>query len=74
MYEDATTPVATLHVDPDRPVIVIIGPEGGIAPDELELFEGVGAVTLSMGPTILRTSTAGAVAVTQVRLLAEVGR
>lgn len=43
---------------------IIIGPEGGIAPEEVEALKGSAATlfTLSLGPTILRTETAGVVA------------
>jgi 16S rRNA (uracil1498-N3)-methyltransferase len=56
--------------DPAAPTVLVIGPEGGVAPDELAAFEAAGASPCGLGPTVLRTSTAGAVAVAQVRLLA----
>ena len=43
-------------------VVVVIGPEGGIAPQERQAFEDAGAVSVRMGPHVLRTSTAGVVA------------
>jgi 16S rRNA (uracil1498-N3)-methyltransferase len=43
-------------------VVLVVGPEGGIADDEIAAFEMAGAVTCRLGPTVLRTSTAGAVA------------
>lgn len=43
-------------------VILVIGPEGGIAPEEVAALTGAGAVTARLGPTVLRTSTAAAVA------------
>lgn len=42
-------------------VVLVVGPEGGIAPEELEAFAGAQHVRL--GPTVLRTSTAGVAAV-----------
>ncbi len=36
-----------------------IGPEGGIAPFEAEIFEGAGIPAVSLGKLILRTETAG---------------
>ncbi|MDQ1512478.1 MAG: rRNA (uracil1498-N3)-methyltransferase, partial [Microbacteriaceae bacterium] len=46
---------------PNRPssLALVVGPEGGIAPDELAALIAAGARTARMGPTVLRTSTAG---------------
>lgn len=43
---------------------IVIGPEGGISPEEVDLIMNSNAhvFTLSLGPTILRTETAGVVA------------
>ena len=41
---------------------VVIGPEGGITDAELTVLTGAGAVAARLGPTVLRTSTAAAVA------------
>jgi 16S rRNA (uracil1498-N3)-methyltransferase len=46
----------------DGDVIVVVGPEGGIADDELATFAAAGAVSVRMGAPVLRTSTAGAAA------------
>lgn len=47
-------------IRPDgRDLVFVVGPEGGIAPDELELLESAGAVRVRLGATVLRTSTAG---------------
>ncbi|MGH3341880.1 MAG: RsmE family RNA methyltransferase, partial [Carbonactinosporaceae bacterium] len=40
-------------------VVLVVGPEGGITPDELAAFAARGAGSYRLGPTILRTSTAG---------------
>lgn len=40
-------------------VVVVVGPEGGIAPEELERLWAAGAVAARLGSTVLRTSTAG---------------
>lgn len=63
LHEDATTPLASLDVPTDGEIVVIVGPEGGIAPDELAAFEAAGAVTVRLGDEVLRTSTAGLAAV-----------
>ena len=49
-------------------VLVVVGPEGGIDGTELTELEEAGAATVRLGPHVLRTSTAGPVA---VALLAE---
>ncbi|MDY7543686.1 MULTISPECIES: 16S rRNA (uracil(1498)-N(3))-methyltransferase [unclassified Cryobacterium] len=42
-----------------RDIVLVVGPEGGIAASELELLESAGAVRVRLGDTVLRTSTAG---------------
>jgi 16S rRNA (uracil1498-N3)-methyltransferase len=44
-------------------VAVVIGPEGGLEEAEVALLKSRGAITVSLGGTILRTETAGIVAV-----------
>ena len=41
----------------DSPVILAVGPEGGWADEELELFAKSGWTPASLGPTILRAET-----------------
>ncbi len=47
-------------------LLLIIGPEGGISPLELELAREAGAVPVSLGRRILRAETAGLVAMSAV--------
>lgn len=42
---------------------IVIGPEGGIAPEEIALLEQAGCSPITLGPRILRTETAGLAAV-----------
>jgi len=42
-----------------RDIAIVVGPEGGITPAELELFTQAGAVRVRLGAHILRSSTAG---------------
>ncbi len=44
-------------------IAVVVGPEGGISPQEVELFVSSGAVPVSLGSNVLRASTAGPAAV-----------
>ncbi len=53
-------------------IVLIVGPEGGISPEELRAFTEAGGVSYRMGPTVLRTSTAGTAAAAV--LLARAGR
>lgn len=53
-------------------IVLVVGPEGGITPEELVLFAEAGAAPYRMGPTVLRTSTAGTAAAAV--LLARSGR
>jgi 16S rRNA (uracil1498-N3)-methyltransferase len=51
---------------PEPPVTratLVIGPEGGLAPEEVDALRGAGAVVGGLGPRILRTDTAGPVGV-----------
>lgn len=46
-----------------HPVVgIVVGPEGGITPEEVAALEVAGARTVRLGPHVLRTSTAGPVA------------
>ena len=45
---------------------IAIGPEGGFSPEEEALAQNMGYQILSLGPRILRTETAGIVAITAV--------
>jgi 16S rRNA (uracil1498-N3)-methyltransferase len=63
LHEDASVPLAGVEVPATGRVVVVVGPEGGIAPDELATLESAGAVTVRLGDEVLRTSTAGVVAV-----------
>jgi 16S rRNA (uracil1498-N3)-methyltransferase len=56
------TVVASVLPD-ERDVVLVVGPEGGIAPDELAALSAAGARLVRLGDTVLRTSTAGAAAI-----------
>ena len=43
----------------DRDLLLVVGPEGGITPAELDQLEQAGATRVRLGETVLRTSTAG---------------
>ena len=62
LHEGAGTPLSVLAVPAVGEVVLVVGPEGGLTDDELAAFEAVGATSVRLGPTVLRTSTAGTVA------------
>ena len=43
-------------------IILVVGPEGGLSETEVDMLAVAGAVAVRLGPTVLRTSTAAAVA------------
>ena len=59
LHEDATVPLATVVLPDAGDVVVVVGPEGGVAPEEVALLEAAGAVTVRLGSTVLRSSSAG---------------
>lgn len=52
-------------------ILVIIGPEGGFTEQEVKLVEKMGGKSVSLGPRILRTETAGMISLTMI--LYEIG-
>ena len=62
LHESATVRLTDLPLGQAKSVMLVVGPEGGIAPDELDAVTRAGAVAVRLGPTVLRTSTAAAVA------------
>jgi 16S rRNA (uracil1498-N3)-methyltransferase len=44
-----------------RGLLLVVGPEGGLTPDEIGALQAAGAQAVSLGPHVLRTETAGLV-------------
>ena len=59
LHEDATTPLAGAPLPESGDVLVVVGPEGGITPDELGALVAAGATAVRLGGTVLRSSSAG---------------
>ncbi len=70
LHEEATVALSTVDLPAGGEIVLAVGPEGGIAPEELAVFEKAGAVAVRLGDSVLRTSTAGvaALAVLATRL------
>jgi len=62
LHESATAKLTELTMAQADSLLLIIGPEGGIADDEIAALSDAGATAVRLGPTVLRTSTAAAVA------------
>ena len=62
LHEAATVPLASVDLPEDGEIVVVVGPEGGITDEELAAFTAAGAMSVRLGPTVLRTSTAGVAA------------
>ena len=59
LHEDATQSLAAQALPSEGEVLVVVGPEGGITPEEVTALEAAGAVTVRLGSTVLRSSSAG---------------
>lgn len=62
LHESATERLAGADLAGALSVLLVVGPEGGIADDEMAAFSEAGATAVRLGPQVLRTSTAAAVA------------
>ena len=71
LHESATVPLAQIPVAQADSVTLIVGPEGGISDAELQELTGAGAVAVRLGPSVLRTSTAAAVALGAIGVLTD---
>ncbi|MEU8569813.1 16S rRNA (uracil(1498)-N(3))-methyltransferase [Streptomyces pathocidini] len=72
LHEEGSTPLATAELPASGDIVLVVGPEGGVAPEELDAFAAAGAHPYRLGPTVLRTSTAGTAAT--ALLLGRTGR
>lgn len=75
LHEDRDTPsgaLAAAELPAAGSIVLVVGPEGGVSPEELAVFAEAGAHPYRLGRSVLRTSTAGTAA-TAV-LLARTGR
>ena len=62
LHESATDVISEALVAQVESLVVVVGPEGGITDEELGALTVAGAVPVRLGPTVLRTTTAAAVA------------
>ncbi len=72
LHEEGSEPLASAELPPSGSIVLVVGPEGGVAPQELDAFAAAGAKPYRLGPSVLRTSTAGTAAA--ALLLGRTGR
>lgn len=72
LHEEGAQPLATAELPTTGRIVLVVGPEGGVSPDELAVFAEAGAKPYRLGRTVLRTSTAGTAAT--ALLLGRTGR
>ncbi|MEV5983736.1 16S rRNA (uracil(1498)-N(3))-methyltransferase [Streptomyces sp. NPDC052051] len=72
LHESGEEPLATVQLPTEGEIVLVVGPEGGVSPEELALFEEAGARPFRLGRSVLRTSTAGTAAA--ALLLGRTGR
>ncbi|MCX4974583.1 16S rRNA (uracil(1498)-N(3))-methyltransferase [Streptomyces sp. NBC_00620] len=72
LHESGDEPLATAELPEQGEIVLVIGPEGGVSPEELALFTEAGARAYRLGRSVLRTSTAGTAAA--ALLLGRTGR
>lgn len=69
LHEGADDPLSRFDLPDAGEVLFIIGPEGGLTDTEIEAFEAAGAKQALVSDAVLRTSTAGVVALAQLQAL-----
>lgn len=72
LHESGDEALAGVELPATGEIVLVVGPEGGVSPEELAQFEEAGARPYRLGRSVLRTSTAGTAAVAV--LLARTGR
>jgi 16S rRNA (uracil1498-N3)-methyltransferase len=71
LHEDAEASLVDVDLPAAGTVLIMIGPEGGISAEELSELSAAGSRPVSISDGVLRTSTAGVVALAALKLRRE---
>lgn len=71
LRENGSVALREVSLPTSGELLLIVGPEGGVSPEEIGAFSAAGALPVRLGPQVLRTSTAGAVALGALGVLTD---
>lgn len=71
LHEGATEPLPSVPLPSAGELLLIVGPEGGLTEAELATLTAAGGRPVRLGPTILRSSSAGVVALGAIGALSQ---
>ena len=73
-YEETAKARELAQVESGQKILFIFGPEGGISPSEIDVFEEDGGLKIGLGPRIMRTETAPLYALSSVSYALELNK
>ncbi|MDQ4011474.1 MAG: 16S rRNA (uracil(1498)-N(3))-methyltransferase [Actinomycetota bacterium] len=71
LHEAATEPLASVPLPEKGELVLVVGPEGGITEAELATLTAAGGRPVRLGPEVLRSSSAGMVALSVIGVLSQ---
>ncbi|MDQ3825326.1 MAG: RsmE family RNA methyltransferase, partial [Actinomycetota bacterium] len=71
LHETATDALPSVPLPAAGELLLVVGPEGGITDAELASLTAAGGQPVRLGPTVLRSSSAGAVALGAIGALSQ---
>ncbi|MGH3787621.1 MAG: 16S rRNA (uracil(1498)-N(3))-methyltransferase [Pseudonocardiaceae bacterium] len=71
LHEQALDPLPSVPLPPAGELMLIVGPEGGITEAELAVLTAAGGRPVRLGPNVLRSSSAGVVALGSIGALSQ---
>ncbi|MGI9136108.1 MAG: 16S rRNA (uracil(1498)-N(3))-methyltransferase [Candidatus Nanopelagicales bacterium] len=63
LHEEATALLGACEAPTAGDIVLVVGPEGGISPEEITALTGSGARAVLIGATVLRSSSAGSLGI-----------